>query len=85
MISPSEALNKLKKKEPSLTITGMVDYSSKYYLIAAVEDPSKPDYSGNYYAVDKNNGSISYYTPGADFDNFFDAINNRQINISKLR
>lgn len=85
MITPSEAITKVRKKEPKLTITGMADYSSKYYLISAAEDISKPDYSGNYYAVDKNNGSVSYYTPGADFDKFFDAINNRQIDISKLR
>lgn len=85
MITPSEALNKLKKKEPSVTPVGMVDYSSKYYLISATEDPNKPDFSGNYYAVDKSTGAISYYTPGADFDNFFDAINNRVIDIAKLR
>ncbi len=85
MITPSEALNKLKKKEPLLTIVGMVDYSSKYYLISAVENPNMPNFSGNYYAVDKRTGAISYYTPGADFDNFFDAINNRVIDITKLR
>lgn len=82
MITPTEAVNKVKKKEPGLTVVGMADYSSKYYLISAVVDPSKPDYSGNYYAVNKHDGSISYYTPGADFDNFFDAINNRSIDIS---
>jgi hypothetical protein len=82
MITPTEAVNLLKRKEPKLTITGMADYNSAYYLISAQENAKEPDYSGNYFAVNKRSGAISYYTPGADFDNFFDAINNRRIKIS---
>ena len=81
MIDIFEAMAELKKNT-SRTVLHAYDYDTDFYLLEAVKDSKTIDYGGSYYAVNKNDGSIYHYSCNADFDKFFDAINNRKIDIS---
>ena len=82
MITVNEAVSKLKKKHPDLDVKSGYDYNNQYYLFLAMEHGVEEDYNDPYYVVNKNDGSVSYYSPAGDYDAFFNATENREIDIS---
>lgn len=84
-MTSAEAYSLFVSKKHNLTVTSMVDYNQQYFVVCAVEDVNKADYNAPYYAIDKNTGKIVLFTPGEDFDSFFDAVDNRSIDISQFK
>ena len=72
MMQANEAVRLLEKKHPDLTVTSAFD-GGKYYILSAVKDPKKVDYDSPFYAVFKQTGEVTYYSPLADEDVFFSA------------
>lgn len=78
-MTAQEAHDIFKKANPKLTITEMLNYSDKYYVITALENPNENDFNDPYFAVDKKTGKITRYFPMDDFENFIDARQHRQV------
>lgn len=79
MVKPRKAVDDFKKAHPDLTVTTVLDYDENYYVLEAVKDTSKTDYNAPFFAIGKKDGKIVNFTPGEDFDKFFDAMDNGNI------
>lgn len=84
MITAKQAFDALVSYNPKLTITSCVDYDKEHYVFSATENPDVADYNAPYFGVNKNTGEVTSFTPGEDFDAFFDAVDNRSIDISQF-
>lgn len=67
------------KSFPDLTVTRVIDYDRKHYVVEALRDINSADYNCPYYGVDKNSGKITSFIPTLDLDAFFDAAENRTL------
>lgn len=71
LITIKQAKELFNKKYPNLKIQKgfiLTSGGKRYYLFLAPE--SNEDYDAPYYAVDVNDGTVSSYSPMADFENF---------------
>lgn len=75
----TEAIKVFKREFPELTITRVLDYDKKHFVIEAVKDLEIADYNCPYYGLDKHSGEITSFIPTFDLDEFFDAIENRTV------
>ena len=75
----TEAIKVFKREFPELTITRVLDYDRKHFVIEAVKDLDIADYNCPYYGLDKHSGEITSFIPTFDLDEFFDAIENRTV------
>ena len=73
-----------KKKHPNLTVTMVIDYDKDHYVVEALKDSTKVDYSDPFYGVNKHTGQVSYFTPAFDLDAFTDALENKVIWINGI-
>ena len=80
MITIETAIKLFKKVHPELTVTAAANYKD-CYLLNAVKNVSKTDYSDPFYVVKKETGAIGSFAPLADLDGFLDAIYNNEIPI----
>lgn len=80
-MTPKEALACFKKKHPDLVFKQMLDYDERYYVIEALPPGEKTSFNDPYYGVEKATGVVSYYSPGGEFEKFFDALENRRIEV----
>lgn len=73
-----ERLKELFKKAfPNLTITLVAEYSDKYFLIEAMEDPNAKDVSDPYFLLNKETLEVFPFMPLMDLDVFSDALDKR--------
>jgi len=79
MISAKQAAQQVKKAYPKLTVTMVLDYDDKHFVVEAVESTKETDYNAPYYGVEKSSGKVTCFTPAEDFDKFFDALDNREV------
>lgn len=71
MISEEEAKKKFSEKFPELTITKIVDYDNNHFVVCAVRDVDNAfEELDPFYAIDKNNGEVSYFSPAGDLKHF---------------
>lgn len=75
----TEVIKKFKREFPELTITRVLDYDKRHFVVEAVKSLDISDYNCPYYGVDKRTGKITSFIPTFDLDAFFDAIENRTI------
>lgn len=85
MITIKEAIAAFSKKYGDLTIVNLVDYDDKWYIITALEDPSKPSYSDPHYAVSKKDGSIVGFYPSTEIAKFSEAVLKRSVDLKTLQ
>ena len=78
-MTPQEAYSAFQKKHKKLTVTECIDYDKDHYVFVAVENPNEPDYSDPYYAVNKRNGEVSFFSPAGDIEAWVDAIETRSV------
>ena len=81
MISPKEAIERVSKAYPERRPTGIFDYDEAHYIVSAQTKNVKRDRNGTFFGVDKNTGDVTGFAPGSDYDKFFDAIDNKGIEI----
>lgn len=84
MISAKEALLAFEKKHKDLTVTDMIDYDSKFFVITAVKDLSTIDFNDPYYAIRKSDGVECSFSPMDNLDTFLEASVERNIDISEF-
>lgn len=77
MMSPYDAAKAVKKVEPSRTPTYVCDYDSSTYVVTALLNPKKPEYSDPFWSVDKKTGKVSRFSPASDLERFGEAMNKR--------
>lgn len=82
MIDQDKAIELVRKKYPKRTAVQIIDYSSKWFLVAAVENTETTDLDSPYFAVDKQAGDIRTYSPADDLERFTAAIQTRATNIT---
>lgn len=82
MINAEKAIALVHKKYPKRTAVQIIDYSSKRFLVAAVENTETTDLDSPYFAVDKQTGEIRTYSPVDDLERFTAAIQTRATNIA---
>lgn len=75
----SEAIKKFKREFPELTITRVLDYDKRHFVVEAVKSLDTSDYNCPYYGVDKRTGKVTSFIPTFDLDEFFDAIEKRTV------
>lgn len=84
MISEKEAVQIFKKSYPKLKITNGCIYTdkkskNKYYILTAPD--GKVDYNDPFYAINVKTGEISSFSPAADLDRYFEALDNNPMTI----
>ena len=67
-ITWEEAREIFQKEHPELTVILVGDYSDKYYIIVAFEDPKNTEEFDPYYYVVKNTGEVYMDIPNSDYD-----------------
>lgn len=80
MISSNGALKAVKKKYPNRNPTAIFDYDDSLFIVAAPLD--RADFNGSFFSVNKTSGAVNVFAPGEDYDKFFDAIDNRAIEVN---
>lgn len=68
-----------RKANRNLQITTILDYDDTYLIIEAVKNTTTVDYNDPLYAINKDTGKITNFSPAFDFDKYFDALENRVI------
>lgn len=79
------AINLFKKNNPGLTVTTVLDYDNRYFVVEAMKDPNKKAMDGTLYSVEKTTGATAAYSPVMDLKKFRDASINRMIFSTKFR
>lgn len=72
-------ISRFKTNHRDLKVTAVIDYDEKYLVIEALAHGGEKDYNDPLYAIDKNSGRESNFSPAFDFDKFFEAAENRMI------
>lgn len=71
MITEEKALSIFSEKYPKLTVTKIVDYDKTHFVICAIQDMKNMfEELDPFYAVDKINGRITYFSPAGDLEHF---------------
>ena len=70
MIPMKEAVQRFQKANPDLTVTRAGDWDADWYVLEAVKEPGKPDYSDPFYGVNKHTGQITGFSPAGNFQKF---------------
>lgn len=79
MTSVSKIVAGFESANRNLTVTTVLDYDNKSFLVEAMEDPNKPDMNDPWYRVDKKTGKTNPFSPMFEMDKFFDAAENRRV------
>ena len=85
MITPKQALNNVKAKNPGQIIAFGINYSDSHYVFG-LRNKNLFDTSGDtepYFAVDKKTGEVSNFIPD-DYAKFFSALQSRPLSQAML-
>lgn len=79
------AINLFKRSNPELTVTTVLDYDDRYFVVEAMRDPNKKSMDGTLYSVEKRTGATAAFSPVMDLKKFREASMHRMIFSSKYR
>lgn len=70
---PADAARKVEKTFPDVSVKGIYDYSSEWYMVMAT-DKDDVDYNCPYYLVGKTNNRVCSFSPLTDLNKFTNAL-----------
>ena len=86
MYTPKAALQMFNREHRDLTVTAMGNYKTSHYVLTAVKDPNKTDYSDPYYLVNKETGRATQFIPQLDdIDELQNAFYEHAIDLKTLK
>lgn len=83
MIKVPEAVRRLKKRHPEVTVQQCALFDMNHYLFVAPSTGSEPDFNDPYYLVSIDKGEVYSFAPADYLDEFVDALDNRNIDLNK--
>lgn len=81
MISPKDAVKNVLKTYPNRSPLAIFDYDDEHYIVSAPLKNLEKDRNGTFFGVNKITGVVTDFAPGSDYVKFFDAIDNKGINL----
>lgn len=75
----NEIIKIMQEKAPGRTVVAIADLNSEMYVITAVKDPNKVDYTNPMFALSKKEHAIRSYSPLENLDEYTDAMDNRRL------